>query len=136
MSVTGTVLSPDGSTVFLTVNNLVLGTEVDQDVGTFRFLKDHFIGGEYVFAGEIRDMSLPWTPTPDVEPLDSRAVDSFYAMGPTLGGCIRTQFTTAFIYRPTTYWYQTAPGVWALSGLGAAKPPILAIVARIGDKEP
>lgn len=134
---TAVVLLPAPNTVFLTVNNLVLGTGgTGPTPGRFRFLKDHFIDGEYIFAGEIRDMFNPWEPTPDVEPLDADAVSSFYAKGPTLGAAIRTQFTTTYIYRPTTYWQSVGPNLWGLTGLGANLPPIQAIVPRIEDKGP
>jgi len=136
MAVFGTVLSPTPNTVFLTANNLVLGTEFDTAQGRFRFLKDHYLDGEFIQAGVIRDMFFPWTPTPDVEPLDATAVNSFYAKGPTLGAVIRTQFTTSDIYSPTTYWHQLSPNVWALTGLGASKAPITAAaVQRVEDKE-
>lgn len=130
------VLLPAPNTVFLTNTNLVLGFETFPavSIGNYRFLKDHYINDEYIFAGEIHEMFTPWTPTADVEPLDTKAVNAFYAAGPSLGACIRTQFTTAYIYKPSTYWHQIAPNLWALSGLGAAMSPVPALIGRIEDK--
>lgn len=105
-------------------------------MGTFRFLKDHYIGGEYILAGDIREMFTPWSPTADVEPLDATAVPYFYNHGPTLGGVIRTQFSNRLITKPVTYWTGVGPNQWALTGLGSNLPPITAILARVEDKEP
>lgn len=134
--VTGIVLLPAANTVFLTGGGQVLGYDTAVSQGSFRFLKDHYIDGEYILAGEVREMSSPWVPTADVEPMDSQAVDFFYSVGPQLGGVIRTQFSNRIIYAPATYWKAIAPNLWALTGLGASKDPIAAILARVEDKEP
>jgi hypothetical protein len=103
--------------------------------GRFRFLKDHFINGEYIFAGEIREMFQFWIPSADVEPLDTKGVNSFYAKGPQLGGVWRTVRSNTNIYPPLTYWVSTPPNIWSLTGLGANLAPISAIIGRIEDKE-
>lgn len=142
MSTFGTVVTPTTNTVFLTYNALVLGTETagpptpGDYVGRFRFLKDHFVYGEYILAGEIRDMVGPWTPTADVEPLDSVGVNSFYAMGPRLPGVWRTHYSNRIITRPVTYWRAVAPNVWGLTGLGSTKATVSALLSRVEDKEP
>ena len=88
-------------------------------VGTYRFLHDHYVNDELIQAGTIREMFSPWTPTADVEPLDAVSTLLFWTQGPVLGAVIRTQFQPFFIYKPATYWYQAAPDLWVLAGLGA-----------------
>jgi hypothetical protein len=133
---TGIVLSPASPTVFLTSSNLVLGFESGVSLGTFRFLKDHWVDEDYILAGDVKEMFTFWVPTADVEPLDTTAVNAFYSAGPKLGAVIRSQFTNRPIAPPITYWRALSPNLWALTGLGAAKAPISAAISRVEDKEP
>jgi hypothetical protein len=104
-------------------------------LGSFRFLNNHYVDGEYILAGDIRDMFAPWVPTADVEPLDTTALNYFYARGPTLGAVIRTHFSHIQIYAPRTYWRSVTPNVWGLTGLGSGLLPIPALLSRVEDKE-
>ena len=83
--------------------------------GNFLFLRDHFIGGSYIPAGTTMQM-FDWSPTGDVDPLDMTAVNSFYNNGP-----IRTELS---VVAPITYWKQTSPNVWGLTGLGSGLAPV------------
>jgi len=91
-------------------------------LGRWRFLKDHFVGGEYIEASEIREMFDPWVPTADVEPLDQVSLAAFYAQGPKLGGVWRTVRDQMTVYKPLTYWYAVAVNLWGLTGLGGGTP--------------
>jgi hypothetical protein len=102
----------------------------------YRFLQDHYIGNLYFSAGTTASTSdvgglLPanWVPTPNVDPLDTPAVEAFYAAGPNKivpqpGPCL---FAT---YAPATYWVWAAvPGnssvlKFSLTGLGAGLSPV------------
>jgi hypothetical protein len=107
----------------------------------YRFLVDHYIGG-YYSAGDTATTadvggSLPanWKPTGGCDPLDTPAVNAFYAAGPQATPLIRTQWSTIFVAAPATYWKGTslppAPGTgvspltsYQLTGLGTNMPPI------------
>src|SRR5262245_48454435 len=132
-----TVLLPAPNTVFLTSGGLVLGFSVGDPIGSYRFLKDHYVDEEFIPAGEVREMFTPWVPTSDVEPMDNAAVSVFYQVGPQLSGCIRTHFDMIGIPAPVTYWDSTAtPGIFRLTGLGASRPPMPdPSLIRIKDKE-
>jgi len=102
-------------------------------VASYRFLKDHSIGGNYYQAGSSAVLT-DWPPTADVDPLDTAAVDAFYANGPALGGVINSQWTGRVITAPATYWYQVSPDLWALTGLGSDQdtyPPVGGFIGRV-----
>lgn len=99
-------------------------------MASYRFLKDHSIGGQYYQAGTIADLP-DWIPTADVDPLDADAVAAFNGNGPVLPGLINSQWTGRVIAAPVTYWYQTAPNVWVMSGLGSAYPSKTAYIGRV-----
>lgn len=105
---------------------------------SYRFLRDHFIGGTYIAAGDVASDAdvLPsgWVPSANVDPLTDDAVQQFYDAGPQLTGVIRTQWQAAPMYAPATYWYETTPNWWGLTGLGSDQtqyPPRLAFIGRI-----
>ena len=87
----------------------------------YRMLQSHSIGGVYFDAGSVASLPAEWVPTPNVEPLDGEAVNSFYAAGPSGrgGGGV-------------TYWLASpVPGnssvmSYSLTGLGAGLSPICA----------
>jgi hypothetical protein len=94
----------------------------------YRMLAAHSIGGMYFDAGSIAETSdlggqLPadWIPSPNVEPLDTPAVNAFYAAGPNARGG-----------GGQTYWLASPvpdhPEVMAysLTGLGQGLAPIYA----------
>jgi hypothetical protein len=100
-------------------------------VGTFYFFRDHFVDDEIIEAGTTQEMFSPWTPTPDVEPVDATAALNFYLQGPRLAGVIRTQWRGKELRPPTTYWQNTGGRMWALTGLGAGFGPVEATIGRI-----
>jgi hypothetical protein len=93
----------------------------------YRFLEDHVVGQFYIPAGTIATTAIgdvlpnqpPWKPTPNVDPLNTFAVNDFYAAGPQYPGLFRTQFAFQPVNPPVTYWIQIAPDIWALTGLGS-----------------
>ena len=101
----------------------------------YRFQQDAYIGGLYFTAGSVAATAdvgglLPtgWVPGPYVDPLDTAAVNAFYAAGPKP---LIFQFgTLSFqVSPPKTYWQSAAiPGSGAMSysltGLGIGLPPI------------
>ncbi len=98
-------------------------------MATYRALQDMWLGGNwpYVTAGTILTDgpggNLPngWVPNGAVDPLDTAAVNAFWAAGPQIPGLIRSQWT--FIAPPVTYWVPTGtPGLrqYKLTGPGAA----------------
>jgi hypothetical protein len=102
----------------------------------YRFLQDHHIGGLYYSAGSTASTAdvgglLPtaWVPTPNVDPLDTPAVNAFYAAGPSKRV---PQFgTLSFqVGPPATAWIATPvpnnSGVmqFSLSGLGSGLSPV------------
>jgi hypothetical protein len=107
-------------------------------VSTYRFFQDAYVANQYFPAGSTAATSdvgglLPagWVPGPYVDPLDTAAVNAFYAAG--VQQLLTSQFgTLSFQVRPiATYWKATAiPGSPAMSyqltGLGQALSPICA----------
>ena len=100
----------------------------------YRFLQDAYVGTQYFLAGttaataDVAGGTLPigWTPSVCVDPLDTPAVNAFYAQGPqTFPILIRQQWSTQPVSPPVTYWRQIPGGrMWQLTGLGAGLPPI------------
>ena len=100
----------------------------------YRMLQDHFdANGRYYQAGTIASTqdaggTLPtgWTPTGQVDPLDTPAVNAFYAAGPQLNGPIKTQWSALSVAAPVTRWVERVnPNPYreyVLTGLGAGLP--------------
>lgn len=98
-------------------------------------LRPHNIKGfieQWTTVTEGVEVPLGWVPTMEVDPLNSPAVDAFYAAGPRsvenqlLQGWkqpVPSNLGTVW-FRPVTFWVQIGPNTWKLTGLGAAKPPI------------
>lgn len=106
-------------------------------MSTYLMLEDHYINGQYMLAGTTQSTAdvgglLPtgWVPTPNVDPLDTAAVNAFYAAGPVISGSINI--------KPITYWAQirtsdfspanfssidfatnVLSNTWSLTGLGS-----------------
>jgi hypothetical protein len=97
----------------------------------YRFLVDCFIGS-YILAGttlSTQDVggSLPsnFVPPAAVDPLDTAAVNAFYAAGVQFTPLVRQQWSDVQVAPPITYWKPIPGGpFWQLTGLGAGKPPI------------
>ena len=91
-------------------------------VGTYRFLRDHYVGDAVITAGTVQEMFSPWEPTPDVDPLDTTAVAAFYAMGPVIGSVQgnRTAFSLLELSLPFTYWVEAATVMALTSYVDAA----------------
>jgi hypothetical protein len=103
-------------------------------MASYRLLVDHFLpGGAYIPAGSIVSTvdvggTLPvnWISNA-VDPLDTAAVNVFYAAGPQIMPIlVRQQWTNVPVFTPVTYWRQLPGGSkqWQLTGLGAGLPPI------------
>lgn len=144
-SVSGSMLiSADGAT------SLVAGTA---GTAVYYLLEDHVISGQYFYAGSVVaegiDVPIGWPPTPNVDPLNTSAVQEFYQAGPQLQGLTRTQWQAIPVARPVTYWiavggsggfspgfgpgfqHVSYPPAWVLTGLGSNQsiyPPIRAIL--------
>jgi hypothetical protein len=102
----------------------------------YRFLVDHYIGTTYILAGttastaDVIGGTLPanFRPSGAVDPLDTPAVNAFYAQGPQATPLVRPQWATIPVSPPATYWRGTplpaVPGAnagtsWQLTGLGS-----------------
>jgi hypothetical protein len=103
-------------------------------MSAYGFLQDHSIGGQYYPAGTVASTAdvggtLPtgWPPSNAVDPLDTPAVNAFYALGPQpMPVLVRQQWSTQGVSPPVTYWRRVvgSSNKWQLTGLGAALPPI------------
>jgi hypothetical protein len=104
----------------------------------YRFLSDHWIGGQYYPAGttastaDVIGGSLPvgWVPSGAVDPIDAPALAAFFNAGPQGPlNPVRTQFTGIDVVPPITAWKPVAgtatpTRTYRLTGLGAALPPV------------
>jgi hypothetical protein len=98
----------------------------------YRFLVDHYIDTTYIQAGTTAStvdvgggLPINFRPSGAVDPLDTLAVNAFWAAGPQATPLVRMQWSTQFVAPPVTYWRQIPYGrLWQLTGLGAALPPI------------
>jgi hypothetical protein len=106
-------------------------------ISSYRFLSDHWIGGQYYPAGTLASTAdvggtLPvgWQPSGSVEPTDAAGLAAFYVAGPQFpGNPCRTQFVGFNVNPPTTAWRPVGTAtppirLYALSGLGAALSPV------------
>jgi hypothetical protein len=105
-------------------------------MSTYRLLADHYVGTAYFLAGTIQStadvpggmLPLNWQPSGACEPLDTPAVNAFYAQGPQTLPLVRSRWTGIFVPRPVTYWQviSNGPGfnTYQLTGLGSGLPPI------------
>jgi hypothetical protein len=97
----------------------------------YRFLQDAYVG-QYFLAGttaataDVAGGTLPigWTPSVCVDPLDTAAVNAYWAAGPQLLGLVRQQWSTIPVTPPVTYWRAVGGGQYQLGGLGAGLPPL------------
>ena len=106
----------------------------------YLLLRPHWINNTYYDAGTVLTEGslytagvLPtnWVPTLAVDPLNTRAVNAFYAVGPRRGGYYEDINWWAYIITPlnpmiqaVTYWKNTSGNTWVLTGLGANLPPV------------
>jgi hypothetical protein len=106
-------------------------------MSSYRFLQDAYIANVLFPAGSTASTAdvgglLPtgWQPGPFVDPLDTPAVNSFYAAGPARPARQWGGTNGAPGPKPATYWLATPspsnPSVmlWSLTGLGIGKAPI------------
>jgi hypothetical protein len=128
------LISGGSAIVYLGQWIVVLGPSV----GIYRFLEDHTIDGQYIYAGTVQEMFQPWTPTANVDPLNTLAVNNFYATGPALPSLINVpNFRVGLgfnpVYLPKTYWTEISPNIYALTGLGSDQSTYPPVHARIGS---
>ena len=107
-------------------------------MSVYRLLQDHYINGNYLSAGSTQSTAdvgglLPfgWSPTPSVDPLDTPAVNAFYAAGPAQLLIFEFGALSYQVKPPKTYWRSTpiagSPFLsWQLTGLGSSLSPICA----------
>jgi hypothetical protein len=100
----------------------------------YRTLVDVYVGGQHILAGTTLTMADNWVPSAAFDPLDTPALNAFYAVGPQATPLVRQQWTTQFVAPAVTYWKPTSlpavPGAsgltsWQLMGLGAGLPAIV-----------
>jgi hypothetical protein len=101
----------------------------------YKLLRPHYLqywrdAGELIFEGV--DIPNGWVPTLSVDPLNTAAVNAFYAAGPRDGGIYEDTnlWPGGFpVIKPATSWH-IIPGTpfwqayWALSGLGVSLAPL------------
>ena len=95
----------------------------------YMLLRSHYIGGAELPPGTIItegiDVLSNWIPTLAVDPLNTAAVNDFWAAGPKDNGqeSLNWWADTARI-KPVTYWttFGSPISYWNLTGLGAALP--------------
>ena len=104
--------------------------------GQYRLLVPHTLkGGVYYEANSIvtEAVEIPanWVPSLAVDPLNTRAVNAFYAAGPRRGGYYEDvnnlpyiQFAFNTPIAPATFWKNTFGNTWVLTGLGSNLPPV------------
>jgi hypothetical protein len=102
-------------------------------MSTYRFLQDHYVNGVAYLAGTTAatydvggTLPVGWVPTGQVDPLDTAAVNAFWAAGPQLTGSIRTQWSNLAVAPPLTRWVdRVIPNLYreyVLNGLGTGLP--------------
>jgi hypothetical protein len=107
---------------------------------SYRLLCPHYINGIMLVADDIVtegvDVPNGWVPTLACDPLNSDAVNAYYAAGPrslayeanpTFGGAIWGTWRNGAIppAPATTHWVPFGGNLlWKLTGLGANKPAI------------
>ena len=111
----------------------------------YKMLVDHFVNNQVLPAGSIqttKDASasglLPanWTPSPNVDPLDTPAVDAYWAAGAANIDFLLASYAFSNGMGPTwfrsvvpqTYWNATPVGAntqFKLTGLGSALAPVM-----------
>jgi hypothetical protein len=103
----------------------------------YRFLQDAYIANLSFPAGSTASTAdvgglLPtgWVPGPYVDPLDTAAVNDFYAAGPQRPARQWSGANGAPAPKPATAWAATpqpsnpSAMAWSLTGLGSSKAPV------------
>ena len=100
----------------------------------YRTLVDVYMGGQHILAGTTLTMPDNFVPSAAFDPLDTPALNAFYAVGPAPPPLVRQQWSTQAVAPAVTYWKPTSlpalPGAsgltsWQLTGLGEGLPPIV-----------
>jgi hypothetical protein len=105
---------------------------------SYFLLQPHYINDNYYQAWTVvtegREIPFGWPPTLMVDPLNAQAVAAFYAAGPRTGyqgpgydwqGWQNFDINRqAAIQKPITHWFEASPGMFKLTGLGVALPPV------------
>src|SRR5215469_6741946 len=105
---------------------------------SYRLLCPHYIGGVWyaqnTVVAEGAGLPFGWVPTLAVDPLNSEAVDAYYAAGPRniayeanpdFGGAYWPPVTGRIqdvMPAAATHWVKLTETLWRLTGLGANKP--------------
>jgi hypothetical protein len=100
-------------------------------MASYLFLQAAYIGDRYYDAGGIYATgdaggTLPadWKPNPNVDPIDSAAIDAFYNCGPRQQDLVCSTYVDNGVRPPCVYWRQLpgSPVRWEL--VGSNKPPV------------
>jgi hypothetical protein len=100
----------------------------------YRTLVDVYLGGQHILAGTTLTTADNFVPSAAFDPLDTPALNAFYAAGPQPTPLVRQQWSTVAVTPAVTYWKATslpaAPGAsgrtsWQLTGLGANLPALI-----------
>jgi len=66
-------------------------------MATYRTLVDVYIGGQHILAGTTLTLADNFVPSAAYDPLDTPALNAFYAQGPQSTPLARTQWSTQFV---------------------------------------
>jgi len=95
----------------------------------YRLLTDHYIAGRYLEAGTVITTGIAgvpanWAPTPEVDPLDTDAIQAFWNAGPRINlpapSIIRSRWVGEIVAAPVVYWRAVGGGFYQLTGAGAS----------------
>jgi hypothetical protein len=110
-------------------------------MASYRLLQDHHIppyglleaGTIVTDTGPGAQIPIGWKPSFAVDPISNDAIQAFFNQGPPgkASACmflgpygIQGHWSTAFVAAPTVFWKPFGPGLWILTGAGAALGPV------------
>ena len=76
-----------------------------------------------IISGTIITVATSSDPPPAGDPLDVDAIQDVWNFGPRLLPLVRQQFTNIPVTPAAIYWVSVSPGVYQLTGAGAALGP-------------
>jgi hypothetical protein len=76
-----------------------------------------------ILTGTIITVATGSTPPPAGDPIDSDGIQDVWNAGPRLLPLVRQQWSNVPVAPATIYWVAVSPGVYQLTGAGAALGP-------------